>query len=105
MSMTKPRPALDPQAALKPCGCPHMPAVSRRNFLKAAGVAGVVAGIAGEGMFTRMAFGATPFALGRLARVSGLEPFDGRRRPFALTGRNADNRARHPTSEAGRAGR
>ncbi|MDQ1424030.1 MAG: hypothetical protein QOD72_1528, partial [Acidimicrobiaceae bacterium] len=31
-----------------------------------------------------VAFGAAPFALGRLARVSGLEPFDGRRRPFAV---------------------
>ncbi len=31
-----------------------------------------------------VAFGATPFALGRLARVSGLEPFDGRPRPFAV---------------------
>ena len=61
MSMTKPRPALDPEVATKPCGCPHMPPVSRRNFLKAAGVAGIVAGIAGEDMFTRMAFGATPY--------------------------------------------
>jgi GT2 family glycosyltransferase len=31
-----------------------------------------------------VAFGVTPFALGRLARVSGLEPFDGRPRPFAV---------------------
>ena len=77
MSMTKPRPALDPQAALKPCGCPHMPAVSRRNFLKAAGVAGVVAGIAGEGMFTRMAFGATPYTGDVLVVLSLRGGFDG----------------------------
>lgn len=31
-----------------------------------------------------LAFGAAPFALGRLGRVSGLEPFDGRHRPFAV---------------------
>ena len=40
MSMTKPRPTLDAQPTLKPCGCPHMPAISRRNFLKATGAAG-----------------------------------------------------------------
>jgi hypothetical protein len=38
-----------------------MPPISRRNFLKATGLAGIVAGIAGEDMFTRMAFGATPY--------------------------------------------
>ncbi len=61
MSMTKPRPVLDPQVATKPCGCPHMPEISRRSFIKAAGVAGLVAGIAGEDLFTKMAFGATPY--------------------------------------------
>jgi uncharacterized protein (DUF1501 family) len=77
MSMTKPRPTLDPQPALKPCGCPHMPAISRRNFLKAAGVAGLVAGIAGEDMFTRMAFGATPYTGDVLVVLSLRGGFDG----------------------------
>jgi uncharacterized protein (DUF1501 family) len=77
MSMTKPRPTLDPQAALEPCGCPHMPAISRRNFLKAAGAAGIVAGIAGEDMFTRMAFGATPYTGDVLVVLSLRGGFDG----------------------------
>jgi uncharacterized protein (DUF1501 family) len=77
MSMTKPRPTLDAQAALKPCGCPHMPELSRRNFLKAAGVAGVVAGIAGKDMFTRMAFGATPYTGDVLVVLSLRGGFDG----------------------------
>ena len=77
MSMTEVRPTLDPQAALKPCGCPHMPEISRRNFLKAAGVAGIVAGIAGEDMFTRMAFGATPYTGDVLVVLSLRGGFDG----------------------------
>jgi uncharacterized protein (DUF1501 family) len=77
MVMTRPRPTLDPQAKLKPCGCPHMPAISRRNFLKAAGVAGIVAGIAGEDMFTRMAFGSTPYTGDVLVVLSLRGGFDG----------------------------
>ena len=77
MSMTKPRPTLDPEVATKPCGCPHMPPVSRRNFLKAAGIAGIVAGIAGEDMFTRMAFGATPYTGDTLVVLSLRGGFDG----------------------------
>ena len=77
MSMTKPRPALEPNAVLKPCGCPHMPPISRRNFLKATGVAGLVAGIAGEDMFTRMAFGATPYTGDVLVVLSLRGGFDG----------------------------
>ena len=45
----------------KDCGCPAGPELSRRSFLKAAGVAGLVAGMASEGMFTRMAFADTPY--------------------------------------------
>ena len=41
--------------ATKPCGCPELP-ISRRSFIKRAGAAGVVAGLATEGMFTRLAF-------------------------------------------------
>ena len=33
----------------KPCGCPELPEISRRSFLKRAGAAGVVAGLATEG--------------------------------------------------------
>jgi len=43
------------------CGCPALPEISRRSFLKAAGATGIVAGLASEGMFTRLAFGATPY--------------------------------------------
>jgi uncharacterized protein (DUF1501 family) len=49
---------LDVTPLAKPCGCPEQPAISRRSFLKAAGATGVVAGLASEGMFTRLAFGA-----------------------------------------------
>jgi uncharacterized protein (DUF1501 family) len=53
--------AIDVDALGRPCGCPVTPEISRRSFLKAAGAAGVVAGLASEGMFTRLAFGATPY--------------------------------------------
>ena len=56
---------LDPTqmtSATKECGCPAGPDLSRRSFLKAAGVAGIVAGLASEGMFTRMAFADTPYS-------------------------------------------
>lgn len=53
---------IDIDALGQPCGCPAEPGISRRSFLKAAGAAGVVAGLASEGMFTRLAFGATPYA-------------------------------------------
>ncbi|HEY6568085.1 MAG TPA: DUF1501 domain-containing protein, partial [Actinomycetota bacterium] len=52
---------LDTTAKTKPCGCPELPEISRRSFLKAAGAAGVVAGLATEGMFTRLAFADTPY--------------------------------------------
>ena len=55
---------LDPTSmtpATKDCGCPAGPELSRRSFLKAAGVVGLVAGMASEGMFTRMAFADTPY--------------------------------------------
>ena len=52
---------IDVTAAERPCGCPALPELSRRSFLKAAGATGVVAGLASEGMFTRLAFGATPY--------------------------------------------
>lgn len=77
MSMTKPRPTLDAQPAVKPCGCPHMPEISRRNFFKAIGAAGIVAGVAGQDMFTRMAFGATPYNGDVLVVLSLRGGFDG----------------------------
>jgi uncharacterized protein (DUF1501 family) len=77
MVLSAARPTLDPMPATKPCGCPHLPSISRRNFLKAAGVAGFVAGIAGEDMFTRMAFGATPYAGDVLVVLSLRGGFDG----------------------------
>ena len=53
---------IDVAASEQPCGCPVTPEITRRSFLKAAGAAGVVAGLASEGMFTRLAFAATPYA-------------------------------------------
>jgi uncharacterized protein (DUF1501 family) len=52
---------IDATTLPQPCGCPAMPELSRRSFLKAAGAAGIVAGLASEGAFTRLAFGATPY--------------------------------------------
>lgn len=52
---------LDVTPVSEPCGCPAQPTISRRSFLKAAGATGIVAGLASEGMFTRLAFGA-PYA-------------------------------------------
>lgn len=49
---------LDVTPLAQPCGCPAQPEISRRSFLKAAGATGIVAGLASEGMFTRLAFGA-----------------------------------------------
>jgi len=54
--------AIEVDALAQPCGCPAMPEISRRSFLKAAGATGVVAGLASEGMFTRLAFGAAPYS-------------------------------------------
>jgi uncharacterized protein (DUF1501 family) len=53
--------AIEVDALAQACGCPAMPEISRRSFLKAAGATGVVAGLASEGMFTRLAFGAAPY--------------------------------------------
>jgi uncharacterized protein (DUF1501 family) len=49
---------LDVTPLTQACGCPAQPEISRRSFLKAAGATGIVAGLASEGMFTRLAFGA-----------------------------------------------
>lgn len=59
--MRKDPTTIDVDTAEQPCGCPAVPEISRRSFLKAAGATGVVAGLASEGMFTRLAFGATPY--------------------------------------------
>ena len=55
---TRPTTAIDVTPVTERCGCPALPEISRRSFLKAAGATGVVAGLASEGMFTRLAFGA-----------------------------------------------
>jgi uncharacterized protein (DUF1501 family) len=50
---------LEPVVATRACGCPDYDrALSRRSFLKRAGLAGLVAGIASETAFTQLAFGA-----------------------------------------------
>lgn len=49
-------------AAVKPCGCPGLQsAMSRRSFLKRTAGAGLVAGIAAQGAFTRLAFAGAPY--------------------------------------------
>ena len=46
----------------KACGCPELQsAMSRRSFLKRTAGAGLVAGIASQGMFTRLAFAGAPY--------------------------------------------
>jgi uncharacterized protein (DUF1501 family) len=65
-------------AGVKECGCPEYDAtMSRRSFLKRAGAAGLVAGIASETMFTRLAFGATPYSGDVLIVLSLRGGFDG----------------------------
>jgi uncharacterized protein (DUF1501 family) len=55
---TRPTTTIDVTPVAERCGCPALPELSRRSFLKAAGATGIVAGLASEGMFTRLAFGA-----------------------------------------------
>jgi uncharacterized protein (DUF1501 family) len=46
----------------KPCGCPDLQrAMSRRSFLKRTAGAGIVAGVASQGTFTRLAFAGAPY--------------------------------------------
>jgi uncharacterized protein (DUF1501 family) len=54
----RPTTTIDVAPVAERCGCPALPELSRRSFLKAAGATGIVAGLASEGMFTRLAFGA-----------------------------------------------
>ncbi|MGZ8631261.1 MAG: DUF1501 domain-containing protein [Actinomycetota bacterium] len=61
MSDDRTNTTIDVSPLTQPCGCPATPELSRRSFLKAAGATGIVAGLASEGMFTRLAFGATPY--------------------------------------------
>jgi uncharacterized protein (DUF1501 family) len=63
----------------RPCGCPELgrATLSRRSFLKVAGLFGLVAGLAAEGRFTRLAFGATPSERDILVVLSLRGGFDG----------------------------
>ena len=62
----------------EPCGCPEFDrAISRRSFLKRAGVAGLVAGLASETAFTRLAFGASNYSGDVLVILSLRGGFDG----------------------------
>jgi uncharacterized protein (DUF1501 family) len=46
----------------KPCGCPDLErAITRRSFLKRSATAGIVAGLAADGLFTQLAFASTPY--------------------------------------------
>ena len=65
-------------ARTKPCGCPELQsAISRRSFLKRTAGAGLVAGIASQGMFTRLAFAGAPYDGDVLVILSLRGGFDG----------------------------
>jgi uncharacterized protein (DUF1501 family) len=65
-------------ARTKPCGCPELQsAMSRRSFLKRTAGAGLVAGIASQGMFTRLAFAGAPYDGDVLVILSLRGGFDG----------------------------
>jgi uncharacterized protein (DUF1501 family) len=68
-----------PRPTLKPCGCPdYERGMSRRSFLKRTAIAGgVVAGIAHEAFFTRLAFAAAPYDGDVLVVLSLRGGFDG----------------------------
>jgi uncharacterized protein (DUF1501 family) len=67
-----------PVEARRPCGCPdYERGMSRRSFLKRAGVAGLVAGVASQTMFTRLAFASTPYTGDVLVVLSLRGGFDG----------------------------
>jgi uncharacterized protein (DUF1501 family) len=68
-----------PRQTLKPCGCPEYErGISRRSFLTRSAVAGgVVAGIAHEAFFTRLAFAAAPYDGDVLVVLSLRGGFDG----------------------------
>ena len=51
--------------------------MSRRSFLKRAGLSGLVAGVASQTMFTRLAFAAAPYAGDVLVVLSLRGGFDG----------------------------
>ncbi|HEY7668357.1 MAG TPA: DUF1501 domain-containing protein [Actinomycetota bacterium] len=62
----------------KPCGCPdYERGMSRRSFLKRAGLSGLVAGIASQTMFTRLAFASAPYSGDVLIVLSLRGGFDG----------------------------
>ena len=69
---------LEPAIATKPCGCPDFGrAISRRSFLKRAGVAGLVAGLASETAFTQLVFAAGAYTGDVLVVLSLRGGFDG----------------------------
>jgi uncharacterized protein (DUF1501 family) len=72
------RPLPPAAAKTEPCGCPEMrQAISRRSFLKRSATAGIVAGIASQGMFTRLAFAGAPYDGDVLVILSLRGGFDG----------------------------
>jgi uncharacterized protein (DUF1501 family) len=69
---------MDETTGLKPCGCPdYERGMNRRSFLKRAGLAGLVAGIAHETAFSQLAFSAVPFTGDVLVVLSLRGGFDG----------------------------
>jgi uncharacterized protein (DUF1501 family) len=61
----------------EPCGCDEIKTLSRRGFLGRAAATGALAGLAGTGLATRMAFAATPYAGDTLVVLSLRGGFDG----------------------------
>jgi uncharacterized protein (DUF1501 family) len=69
---------MEPITQIKPCGCPdYERGMTRRSFLKRAGVAGLVAGIAHETAFSQLAFGAGSFTGDVVVVLSLRGGFDG----------------------------
>ncbi|MFN8232121.1 MAG: DUF1501 domain-containing protein [Actinomycetota bacterium] len=60
------------------CGCPdYERGMSRRSFLKRAGLSGLVAGVASQTLFTRLAFASAPYSGDVLVVLSLRGGFDG----------------------------
>jgi uncharacterized protein (DUF1501 family) len=75
--MTTTTRSIDPNAPkLKACGCPDS-GISRRDFLKGAAAAGVIASVASETLATRLAFAASPYTGDVLIVLSLRGGFDG----------------------------
>ncbi len=72
-----PMPRPRPEPRTRDCGCPEYDGLSRRSFLRIAAAAGALAGLASEGLATRLAFAAGPYDGDVLVVLSLRGGFDG----------------------------